>query len=65
MLDSWHDSYDGAPADGSAWEGDGANRVFRGGSWDNRARDCRSADRLSDVPRDRGIYLGFRILKSL
>ena len=33
--DVWHDSYQGAPADGSAWlqEGDQARRVLRGGSW--------------------------------
>jgi len=33
--DAWHDSYEGAPADGSVWESDksGADRVVRGGSW--------------------------------
>lgn len=34
--DWWHDSYDGAPTDGSAWtEGDSRFRVGRGGSWGN------------------------------
>jgi formylglycine-generating enzyme required for sulfatase activity len=46
VQDVWHDSYDGAPTDGSAWEsGDGADRVFRGGSrlddaWDGRSAFC-------------------------
>jgi len=33
--DVWHDSYEGAPTDGSAWlkGGDQARRVLRGGSW--------------------------------
>ena len=35
VEDSWHDNYDGAPADGSAWlqGGDLAICVVRGGSW--------------------------------
>jgi formylglycine-generating enzyme required for sulfatase activity len=35
VEDSWHDSYEGAPADGSAWlqGGDATYRVIRGGSW--------------------------------
>ena len=33
-LDPWHDSYRGAPADGSAWTaGGGSDRLLRGGSW--------------------------------
>ncbi len=33
-LDRWHDSYRGAPADGSAWTAGGEiTRLLRGGSW--------------------------------
>jgi formylglycine-generating enzyme required for sulfatase activity len=33
--DSWHESYDGAPADGSAWQGgDPQYHTLRGGGWD-------------------------------
>jgi formylglycine-generating enzyme required for sulfatase activity len=66
VQDEWHDSYDGAPTDGSAWEsGDGASRVFRGGSWRRRAGDCRPADRGHLDPGDRGLSLGFRLLQEL
>ncbi len=34
VQDCWNDDYEGAPADGSAWEsGECDRRVFRGGSW--------------------------------
>ena len=44
-LDTWHNSYDGAPTDGSAWEtgGNSSRRVCRGGSWYFNPRRCRSA----------------------
>jgi formylglycine-generating enzyme required for sulfatase activity len=36
MEDCWHENYNGAPADGSAWVTtcSGSGRVVRGGSWD-------------------------------
>ena len=66
--DEWHDSYEGAPSDGSAWLGQPsgqdekgrANRVFRGGSWGNVARIVRSASRGRYGPSFRGRDLGFR-----
>ncbi len=44
-LDTWHNSYDGAPTDGSAWEtgGHSTTRVRRGGSWYINPWRCRSA----------------------
>jgi formylglycine-generating enzyme required for sulfatase activity len=66
VQDSWHSNYDGAPADGSAWESeDGANRVLRCGCCGNYAWGCRSAIRGRFAPRTRGSILGFRLLKSL
>ncbi|HIE02030.1 MAG TPA: hypothetical protein EYP59_17390, partial [Thiotrichaceae bacterium] len=32
-ADGWHGNYEGAPTDGSVWEGDGSLFVLRGGSW--------------------------------
>jgi formylglycine-generating enzyme required for sulfatase activity len=60
--DTWHESYAGAPTDGSPWEPNqtGAGRVVRGGSWYDGARSCRSAYRLRSAPVYRFVYLGFR-----
>jgi formylglycine-generating enzyme required for sulfatase activity len=46
--DDWHESYDGAPRDGSAWlDSDGLRsmKMVRGGSWGSYPRHCRSASR--------------------
>ena len=40
----------------------GTERVFRGGSWGNYARDCRASVRRSAVPSDRGWQKGFRVV---
>ena len=65
-LDHWHDSYEGAPSDGSAWldqdAGEKARRLLRGGSWFNYPRNCRSATRNHDVPGDSYINYGFRVV---
>ncbi|MFL7870751.1 MAG: SUMF1/EgtB/PvdO family nonheme iron enzyme, partial [Anaerolineales bacterium] len=52
VEDDWHDSYEGAPDDGSPWVDNqrGPFRVIRGGSWGNDAHDCRSAFRGFDTP---------------
>ena len=66
VQDEWHDSYDGTPTDGSAWEsGDGYFRVMRGGSWSNYAGLCRSANRFIIDLGGRADNIGFRVLRSL
>ncbi|OQC43029.1 MAG: Serine/threonine-protein kinase pkn1 [Deltaproteobacteria bacterium ADurb.Bin058] len=66
VQDWYHDSYKGAPTDGSAWEKPtGSSRVYRGGSWSDDARIVRAADRHGDDPRARDDYLGFRLAKSV
>ena len=61
-LDPWHGSYEGAPADGSAWTaGGGASKLLRGGSWDSHPANCRSAFRYNDPPVDRYSLIGFRV----
>ena len=47
VEDCWHDNYEGAPTDGSAWTNEeGCGRVRRGGSWTVKPRDLRSAARV-------------------
>jgi formylglycine-generating enzyme required for sulfatase activity len=64
--DCYHDSYKGAPADGSAWTGgDCGNRVERGGSWFLTPDYLRfpSRNRLATGYRDDN--LGFRVARTL
>jgi formylglycine-generating enzyme required for sulfatase activity len=70
VEDVWHDSYSGAPVDGTAWtEGEGLNssrnRVYRGGSRNNHPRNCRSAYRSRVVPGGRYGNQGFRVARTL
>ncbi|MEQ9730187.1 MAG: SUMF1/EgtB/PvdO family nonheme iron enzyme [Candidatus Methanoperedens sp.] len=74
VQDIYHNSYNGAPTDGSAWEGDGSDRVLRGGCWYDLASYLRSAHRGGLVPDDLhrgglalgGRYgdVGFRLLRN-
>ncbi|MDX2098077.1 MAG: formylglycine-generating enzyme family protein [Leptolyngbyaceae cyanobacterium bins.59] len=62
--DDYHDSYKGAPEDGSAWvdsDRSSTSRVLRGGSWCINPRNCRSALRVSFARDVRGNDIGFRV----
>jgi formylglycine-generating enzyme required for sulfatase activity len=59
VLDSYHDTYDGAPQDGRAWEFGGTSRVNRGGSWSDDADVVRSAHR-GRAPDAGNFTVGFR-----
>ena len=64
--DCYHDSYNGAPADGSAWtSGDCSRRVIRGGSWLNDPQVLRSAYRGRNSTGSRYNFLGFRVGRTL
>jgi formylglycine-generating enzyme required for sulfatase activity len=61
--DDWHDNYEGAARDGSAWlEQDRlkTRKLVRGGSWYNVPRGCRSASRFSNYGI--GNFVGFRVV---
>ena len=54
--DHWHENYEGAPTDGSAWPTDNkeANRLVRGGSWDLQSEVlplCVSLQPYARLPR--------------
>jgi formylglycine-generating enzyme required for sulfatase activity len=67
-ADHWHDSYQNAPNDGSAWidpeAKEDASRVLRGGSWILNPRDCRSASRVRYGAGIRNRNVGFRVVCS-
>jgi len=68
-LDDWHDNYERAPTDGSAWFNENNNlsqkqghACLRGGSWNYVSRDCRSGYRYDFVRRDViNNVVGFRV----
>jgi formylglycine-generating enzyme required for sulfatase activity len=66
MADCYHESYSGAPADGSAWTtGTCDLRVLRGGSWSSYPLYLRSALRDWDPPDVHHNYAGFRVARTL
>ncbi len=66
--DNWHDNYDGAPTDGSAWIENGNDNLSspRGGSWYDDPYYCRSAyctyDYRRDIYYDFNYHFGFRVV---
>lgn len=69
-ADCWHQSYVGAPGDGSAWsEADCSKRAIRGGSWSSLPVFVRSAARSGsdrgDKDTDYSSLTGFRVARDL
>ncbi len=66
VQDCWNDSYQGAPADGSAWtSGDCERRVLRGGSWSSQPGGLRAAIRGRYTTGRRYNGIGFRVARTL
>lgn len=65
VEDSYHNSYTAAPNNGSAWQGDEAQRVLRGGSWYNIPQGVRAARRSGSEPANRYDRFGFRLARTL
>jgi formylglycine-generating enzyme required for sulfatase activity len=64
--DVYHENYNGAPTDGSAWLSGGNIhvRVLRGGSWRHIGLLCRSANRQLQPRLARINWIGFRVVIS-
>ena len=62
VQDWYHDSYTGAPNDGSAWLSGGDKRVIRSGAYGSNAGNLRSAVRHMFTPDTRTGSLGFRVV---
>ena len=67
VEDVWHDDYNGAPVDGSAWrQGDDATcRVVRGGSWHNETVLVRAAIRAKRHRKVQFDTLGLRVARTM
>ena len=66
VEDCWHDSYNRAPADGTAWVNPGCvQHVIRGGSWASAPDQTRSAFRLTSSAGTVNPRLGFRVARDL
>ena len=63
-ADVFHESYEGAPTDGTAWVegGDQNNRVRRGGSWLEAGERLRCATREFSPPETAVDTIGFRVV---
>lgn len=66
VADCYHDSYVGAPTDGSAWTEAGCRNVnIRGNDWGEAPIFSRSGNRNNAGPESRGDWLGFRVIREL
>ncbi len=65
VMDEYHSNYQGAPSDSRVWEGGVDRRVYRGGSWDNAAENCRSGHRDDMGEGSRKNDIGFRVVKEV
>jgi formylglycine-generating enzyme required for sulfatase activity len=62
-ADHWHENYEGATTDGSAWlDNDNKPRLLRGGSWNNNPVSCRCAYRSYFNPDLNYNDIGFRVV---
>jgi formylglycine-generating enzyme required for sulfatase activity len=66
VEDCFHDGYQGAPSDGTAWTaGDCTYRVIRGGSGSSEPQYLRAAFRTCTYPDERHYDIGFRVARTL
>jgi formylglycine-generating enzyme required for sulfatase activity len=66
VEDCWHENYEGAPSDGSAWiSEDCRGHVLRGGAIGRSPQTRRSAARLWFGPLNRLQYMGVRVARVL
>jgi formylglycine-generating enzyme required for sulfatase activity len=66
VEDCYHETYKGAPTDGSAWEGDSCEkRALRGSSYIDNVWDSRFASRDKMAAGDRNTNVGFRLARDL
>ena len=63
--DWYHDTYEGAPSDGSSWDIPVTPwKVIRGGAWDNDPNSCRSATRPYEATSSSFKNKGLRLVRT-
>jgi formylglycine-generating enzyme required for sulfatase activity len=65
VEDTWHEDYNGAPANGSAWTGDTSYRVLRGGTWFSLPSEVSASSRGKSIPPQVDAAFGFRLAQTL
>jgi formylglycine-generating enzyme required for sulfatase activity len=68
VHDKWHDSYEGAPADGRVWlQGKTASRsrMVRGGHWGDVPEWLRASSRRLERADHANYFIGFRLARDL
>ncbi|OLU26317.1 chromophore maturation protein PvdO [Pseudomonas sp. PA15(2017)] len=67
VADCWHDHYNGAPVNGSAWIDDDQCKLvqIRGNDWGEPPIFSRSGNRNNAYRDTRGDWLGFRVAREL
>ncbi len=67
-LDWYHKTYDGAPADGTAWNVNNPNtpyHVVKGGAWNSSSYNCRVSVRNDGTSSGWVNFAGFRLVKEI
>ncbi len=63
VQDRYHENYQGAPGDGSAWEaGNNNHYILRGGSWNVPPFKSRAVYRYWNYPNGKFDFFGFRVV---
>lgn len=62
-CEDWYDSYPHGSATDPTGPSSGSAKVRRGGGKGAKAETCRSAQRRSEHPQNRQIFIGFRCVK--
>lgn len=65
VEDGWHENYNGAPSDGTAWVSTDISHPIRGGSWLSDPNSTRAAKRIRNVAAGRDSGNGFRLARTL
>lgn len=66
VQDCWHDSYQRAPDDGSAWVNPGCKTgVTRGASWASSLNEARVGFRTATLQKTHNASIGFRVVRPL